>query len=315
VTARNEPRILHVARYPQIMAAIICNVWAIIPEKLMAMLEFMNLKQNGVIFTAAEVEERIGSARKRTYSKRAAGTAVIPVHGTIAHRIGLMSDVSGGVSTESLARDFDDALKDDEVGTIVFDIDSPGGTVAGLQELSDKIYKARGKKRTVAVANGEMASAAYFIGSAADEVVAAPSSELGSIGTIAVHTDFSGAYDAAGIKPTIIKAGKYKGEGNELEPLGDEAAGELQRKVDAYYGQFVSAVARNRNTTTGTVRTEFGGGRMLMAKEAVQQGLADRIATLETVLAENGARATSSNKSSAWNMAKNLDIRKRKNKT
>jgi ClpP class serine protease len=89
-------------------------------------------------------------------------------------------------------------MADESIGAIVIQIDSPGGNVAGTPEVARKIYEARGKgKAIIAQADSLMASAAYYIGAAADEIVATPSSEVGSIGVYAVHEDASG-YERAG---------------------------------------------------------------------------------------------------------------------
>jgi ClpP class serine protease len=83
------------------------------------------------------------------------------------------------------------AVRDPNVTSIVFDVDSPGGMVDGGQELSDTSYAARGKKYMVSVANATMGSAAYWIGSAAHEIAVTPSGQVGSIGVFTAHEDIS----------------------------------------------------------------------------------------------------------------------------
>jgi signal peptide peptidase SppA len=129
-----------------------------------------------------------------------------------------------------------------------------------------------------------MASAAYFIGSAADEIVSDPDALTGSIGTISVHMDFSQFLENAGIKPTVITSGKFKGEGNPFMPLTDEAKEDMQRMVDDFGASFVAAVARNRGTTVADVKQNFGQGRVFRATEAKAIGMIDRVATMENVI-------------------------------
>ena len=137
-----------------------------------------------------------------------------------------------------------------------------------------------------------MASAAYWIGSAADQIVITPSGEAGSIGVLAVHTEFSGADAAAGIKSTIIKAGAHKAEGNDIEPLAPEAEAYMQKRVDAYYADFVKGVARNRGTKVTVARSEdWGQGRELGARDALAVGMVDRIATIEETIERMGGPA------------------------
>jgi HK97 family phage major capsid protein len=168
----------------------------------------------------------------------------------------------------------------------VLDVDSPGGEAVGASAVSDLIYSARGKKPIIAVANSLMASAAYYIASAADEVVARVDSEIGSIGTYLVHTDRSKADASDGITRTVIKAGKYKAEATSIAPLTDDAREHLQAMVDENYDQFVRAVARNRGTTPDAVRNGYGQGRTHYGARAVLSNLADRVGTLDGVIGE-----------------------------
>jgi ClpP class serine protease len=138
-----------------------------------------------------------------------------------------------------------------------------------------------------------MASAAYYIGSAADEVVVTPGGEVGSIGVFMAHQDLSAALEQEGVKITLISAGKFKTEANPFESLSDEAKAALQKTVNVYYESFVNAVAKGRDAKASEVRNGYGQGRMVTAKEAVLLGMADRIETLdETIgrLARGGFR-------------------------
>jgi len=192
---------------------------------------------------------------------------------------------------------------------VVLDVDSPGGAVNGVEELADEMLRARGQKPVVAVANTLAASAAYWIATAADEVVVTPSGEVGSIGVFAVHEDFSAALEAAGIRVSLVSAGKYKMEGNPYEPLGDEGRAALQERVDDYYGMFVGAVARGRGVAAKDVREGFGQGRLVGARQAVELGMADRVATLDETL-DRVARRVAGNRSRRG--ALSLEARRRR---
>jgi ClpP class serine protease len=95
----------------------------------------------------------------------------------------------------------------------------------------------------------------------------------------AVHEDYSKALEAEGISVTLVSAGKYKTEGNPYQALSGEAKDALQSDVDKFYGMFVKAVAQGRGATQESVRNGFGEGRMVMAQDAVKEGMADRVAT------------------------------------
>lgn len=232
-----------------------------------------------------DIEDAIN--RRATKFKNVKGKVVtVPLNGYISHRPSIYSALGMETSSETFAGWIEDLANNPSVGAIVLDIDSPGGTVSGLTGISDKIYSLRGRKPIIAVVNDLMASAAYFIGSAADEIVANPDSLTGSIGTIGIHLDWSSALEQQGVKATIIKAGKYKGEGSPYEPLSDEAKVDWQAMIDQYYESFVSAVAKNRGIAASKVKSDFGQGRVFKAQKAKEVGMIDRIATMEQVLTD-----------------------------
>lgn len=240
------------------------------------------------------LERRRGEAAKN----RGRAVGVIQIRGTISQhaRGDVSSSLAGGTATETVAEQLRDLLADEEVGRIVLDIDSPGGSSYGVTELANEIYKSRGQKPIVAVANSLAASAAYWIGSQADYFYVTPGGMVGSIGAYAIHQDISKAMDTLGVKTTLIKAGKYKALGNEFEPLDDEARSHIQERVDAVYDQFVHDVARGRGVSEATVRSGYGEGDVLDAKRAKAEGMVDGIYTLEQAIARpRSERSTGSN--------------------
>ncbi len=269
--------------------------WAILPAKLDALADVVERWARGerneeiiALYSAQnrKPELQLIDAADRSRSPRPGKIAVLPVYGVLAQRMNMMSEMSGGTSYDMLGKQFQALVDDPDVSAIVLDVDSPGGEVAGVADIAAQVYAARGAKPIVAVANSLMASAAYYIGSAADEVVARVDSEIGSIGTLLVHSDRSEADAKAGITRTMIRAGKYKGEGIPIAPLTDEARAHLQAMVDDAYDQFVRAVAKHRGTTPDAVRDGYGQGRTHYGARALSSRLADRVATLDGVIAE-----------------------------
>lgn len=214
--------------------------------------------------------------------------AVLPLNGIVSQRPNWLSKYRFGTSAEQFAAAHEELVADPSVAAVVWDVDSPGGSVAGVPEAADRLFALRGRKRVAAVSNSLMASAAYWLASAAGEVIAAPSSLTGSIGVYQVHIDRSGANDKAGVTVTYAYAGPRKIDGNPDFPLTDPARESIQRTVDDYYGQFAAAVARHRRTTQAAVRDGYGQGDVLTARRAVAAGLADRIDTLAAVVARLG---------------------------
>lgn len=282
--------------YERIFRAVYSAPWAIQEEKLNQILAFLELKATGGSVGDQELE-RLRAAHEliaaRSISRSSGGVRVLPLMGMITHRANMLTDISGGTSTEKFAESFREAVADPAIKTIVFDVDSPGGQVDGVPELADEIAAARGQKKIIAIANTTMASGAYWLASQADEIVATPSAMIGSVGVLWPHTEISEAQKQAGIKTTLITAGKYKGEGSPLEPLTSEARAHMQSMVDSAHDQFITAVARGRRTSQRVVRENFGEGRVFNSQMAMKMGMADRVATLDQVLEGLGPRGSS----------------------
>lgn len=225
------------------------------------------------------------------YASSSGNGPLVSVAGRIAmvSIVGVIGDDCGAIPAGAIEQAIGNLGADKAIRAIVLSIDSPGGSVYGLPELATTIRKVAEAKNVVAVANPMAASAAYYIASQARSIAVPPSGEVGSIGVIAVHMDWSGALNSMGVKPTIVTSSKFKGEFSPLQPLSAEAKEELQRRVDSFDAMFVGDVAKGRNITENKVRATFGQGRMLDAKTAVSVGMADRVATLDQVLAKLGA--------------------------
>lgn len=213
------------------------------------------------------------------------GVAIVPVDGVLAKRMNLMTEISGGTSMQILADDIREAIDDFMVSAIVLNIDSPGGTVDGTQELANIIFNARGGKPIIALADGCMCSAAYWIGSAADEVyITSDTTNVGSIGVVATHTDVSGMEEQEGVRTTEITAGKYKRIASQYEPLTTEGRQSIQEAVDYTYSVFVNDVARNRGVSTEQVLKDMADGRVFIGRQSVDAGLVDGVSTLSELI-------------------------------
>lgn len=267
-----------------VLDAFVGTPWAIMPSKLAILEEIVIRHVSGEKLEAEEIQARIQGATPRPQNRQVSRVAVLPLFGTIIPRADMFEEASGATSAEKFGRQFAELVKDPSIDAIVLDVDSPGGQVGGIEEVSKQIYDARGTKPIIAVANQLMASAAYWIGTAADELVVTPSGQVGSVGVFSVHNDMSAALDKAGLKLSIISAGRFKVEGNPYEPLTEEARAAIQARVVEVYDTFVNTIARNRGTSPDAVRNGFGEGRVVSARQAVELGMADRVATLDETI-------------------------------
>ena len=298
-----------------LVAEFLATPWALMPERLSALATVISRWSHGAPASDAakfqvQTDRVLRDTRRQTSAAISGGDiAVIPIYGVITQRGNMVDDVSGPgmVSTQIITQMLRQAVADDAVSQILLDIDSPGGSVYGVSELSDVILSARAQKPVVAIANSLAASAAYWVGSQASEFYVTAGGEVGSIGVWQAHQDYSKAMDDAGVKTTLISAGKFKVEGNPYAPLDEEAQGFMQSRVDDYYAAFTKAVAKGRGVPISQVRDGMGQGRVLGADAALASSMVDGIATFEDVVKKmrRDARAQIKPNASRLNQARN----------
>lgn len=276
-------------KYPHILAAFASEYWAMEPGKLLAIVDLLAMQADGGKFSAEEIEARIAPQTAAAVARQEGAVAIVPLRGIISPRVSLTpnSSTGGGTTAEGFAQSVDKVASDERVKAIIIDADTPGGNVLQVDEASAAIAAVRGVKPIVVQVSGNLASAGYWIGASADEIVVSPSSSVGAIGVRTAYDDVTAALEKEGISREIISAGKFKGEGL-LGPLSDETRAYMQGRIDEYYGLFIDRVAKGRGVTTEAVLNGFGQGRMLGAAAAVREGMADRVATMKETLARFG---------------------------
>lgn len=266
---------------------LIDGPWATTESHLRLIDAIYTARISGQSFDRSEFEARTGKPMAGPVSGYEVqdNVAIIPIHGTIAQRMNLMTDVSGGTSSEMLVKDLKEATASNEIKGIILSMDSPGGAVAGTQKAAKAVEEARKVKPVYALTDGMMASAAYWIGSAAEKVyVGSEVDQLGSIGVIAKVRNTTKAQEMAGIKTQEIIAGKYKNAGSENADMTDEMLQVLQDQVDAIYRVFVGDVARYRGTGVKQVLSSMADGRVFVGDQAISAGLADGYSTVEQLI-------------------------------
>lgn len=274
---------------------LLCAPWAIIPDYLERYRAIIDAHMRGERVNLQELEARLGGPlpgpERGGYEVRQ-GVALIPMRGPMSQRMNLMADVSGGTSTELLTRDIKTATIDPKVRAIIVLGDTPGGAVAGTPGAAAALFAARGVKPTALLVDEMAASAGYWVGSAADQVLMGSSvSQAGSIGVVHTHRDISKAEDAEGIKTTEIVAGKYKRIASQHGPLTEPGREYLQAQVDHLYSVFVDNIAQYRGKSAEQVLAEMADGRIFIGQQAIDAGLADGFHTLESLVAEMADRA------------------------
>lgn len=268
---------------------VLNSPWAIVPEKLREIQSIYMTHLRGEKIDIKAIEAKIGQPlnNERKNYDVISGVAVLPVEGVIAKKMNLFTRISGGVSSQILANDFREIMDPNrkDIKAVILNIDSPGGAVNGTQELSRLIASYRGKKPIVSYSDGMMASAAYWIGSAADQIyISGDNVEVGSIGVVTQHIDVSGWESKNGIKTTEITAGKYKRIASEYAPLSESGREYIQDILDQIYSAFVQDVADFRSVTVEQVLGNMADGRIFLGNKTIQAGLVDGVSTLDELI-------------------------------
>lgn len=288
-------------KYPHLAARIFNTPLLIHPGKLDALIaglggRLLGASASTIVHVSAEsaalaapemFSTRRGEKAERGY-RVIEGVAVLNIGGVLVHRTRLdMADSSFLYGYNDLAADLEDAMNNPEVHAVLQVYDSPGGEAQGAFEYAQRVHALRGKKPLWAIADGMAASAAYLGGSAAETVAVTSTGYAGSIGVVARHVDFSRALDADGITVTHIFAGAHKVDGNPYEPLPAAVRQEWQAEIDGLHTMFVEAVATHRGVPAKAIRATQAA--TYTGQAAVDAGLADRIATTDTLITELAA--------------------------
>ena len=208
-------------------------------------------------------------------------TGFIHIEGPLTYKpVTIMGFDCGGANYQTIKSDFIDMV-DAGVKTIVLAIDSGGGeafqcfpTAQYMRDLADE-----NNVKIITYVDGMAASAAYALGSIADELIMAPSAEVGSIGVLVRLFNDSKALEMNGYERTFVKAGGEKIPYAEDGSFRKEFIADIQEKVDVMYGEFVDHVAQMRGLSADAVRATEA--KTFLPEKAMQFGLADSVMTLE----------------------------------
>lgn len=296
---------------------VLTSPWSICPEKMAEIRNIYHAHLRGPKIDWKEMQASValgmGEGKPEEAYQIMNGVAVIPVKGVLTKDLSFFSFLFGGTSMKRIGMAFQAALDDPLVSSILLDIDSPGGTVDGTEELAQAIFDARGKKPITAYTDGMAASGGYWIASAADKIyISGDTVMTGSVGVVATHVDQSKADDVFGEKWTEITAGKYKRISSAHSPLSAEGAAYIQEQVDYLYSKFVDTVARNRDVDHKSALA-MSDGKIFIGWQAVTVGLVDGVEAFSDLInSKTDAGAPASNQFSVKEEMMNLEELKTK---
>lgn len=304
MTTENGP-VMEGPQLHQIADRVLNRPLMIHPDKAAIILQVLSgrIPISGVAAPAGPLADRFRGSHQREdgwgMSRVENGVAIIPIIGSLVNRGAWIGSHSGMTSYEGLGAQIREARSDPEVRAIVLDIDSPGGEATGMMRLADDIRAASAEMPVIAVVNDMAASAAYGLASAAREIVVSRTSIVGSIGVVWVHSDHSGQLDKAGIAVTIIHAGAHKVDGHPFGPLSKDVAASFQAEINEFYDLFIETVVEGRGSRLSAEAARATEARVFLGNEAITLGLADKIGSLDEVLAGLSADLTSTPPGSA----------------
>jgi signal peptide peptidase SppA len=263
---------------------LLTGCWAIEPDKLRELQAIYATHVRGEKIDVTAIEARLGRplhAEQQAYNVADGGIAVLRASGVMAPKANLFMQVSGGISTQSLTKQLESATVDARVRATVLAMDTPGGNVLGVPEFAAAIFELAKEKPIVLHSDGQLASAGYWSGAAANAIyISGPVVQVGSIGVV-VSRNYS---PNASTKEEHITAGKYKRLATSSEALSEESRAVVQSDVDYVYSLFVDDVAKYRGATSEQVLEHMADGRVFRGQQAIDAGLVDGVATLDALV-------------------------------
>lgn len=202
------------------------------------------------------------------------GAAVIKINGAI-QEIGEIG-FSGRQNASTIAKRIRAAADKKQITALLLDINSPGGTVASVQDIYDAVVYFKSKKKpVVAMFRDVAASGGFYVAMAADKIVAQPGTLTGSIGVIMQGSNVEGLFDKIGVKMTPIKSGKHKDMGAAYRQMTEEEKSILQEMINDTYQQFFAVVQQARPNIPVEDLKIYADGRIFTGQRAKAIGLVD----------------------------------------
>lgn len=210
--------------------------------------------------------------------------AVVEINGIIT-----TEDVAPSLLSEGRAGSYEIAKrigaigKRDDVGAVLFVINSPGGTIVA----SDEIYRSiagLGKPR-VAYFREVAASGGYYIATPVDYIISEPNALTGSIGVIMTTYNAASLFEKIGVGENNIQSGAMKDMGTPFRNMTDEERAVLGDIVQQAFQQFNSTVIENRGSRLDRARyDEILDARVITGRTALEVGLVDAVGSRDDAI-------------------------------
>ena len=203
------------------------------------------------------------------------GIAILPVSGTLVHKLGTLRPYSGMTGYDGLTARLQMAVNDPDVRGILLDIDSPGGQAAGAFDCADMIYRLREQKPVWALCNDMACSAAMLLAAACTRRLVTQTAKIGSIGVMMAHTSYEKQLAQEGVDITLIYSGRHKVDGNSIQALPAGVRADFQRRIDEARRMFVDKVALYTGLSSEAVMSTEAA--VYDGQAGIDAGLADQL--------------------------------------
>lgn len=265
---------------PRFLQSMTDQVWAVQSPAVLRELAHIAQRHGSTEAVERRRGQRMDDTRGITIRD---GVAILPVMGPIFPRANLFTEVSGATSIQTMALDLQRTLDRPDIKAVLLNVDSPGGAVTGVDEMAGMIAEVAKKKPVTAYVSGTAASAAYWLASAAREIVVTRTGQVGSIGVVATVPQQQEP-DEQGVMDFEIVSSNAPDK--RPDPATDDGRRAVLDRINPIETLFIDTVAANRGISRETVLSDFGQGNVVVGQQAVDRDMADRTGTYEGVLAE-----------------------------
>lgn len=216
-----------------------------------------------------------GGKRQARFYQVVNGIAVLPVTGTLVHKLGGMRPFSGMTGYDGITARLQQAVSDPEVKGILLDIDSPGGQAAGAFDCADMIYRLGQQKPVWALANDITCSGAMLLAAACQRRLVTQTARIGSIGVVMAHTSYAGQLEQEGVEITLLYSGKHKTDLNPCQALPDDVRADYQQRMDDARLMFAGKVSQYTGLSVDAVMATEAA--IYDGQAGIDAGLADEM--------------------------------------
>lgn len=209
------------------------------------------------------------------------GVGILNISGTLVTGSAGYMAMYGVVGYDDIRNAHARLVADKSVIAILQNIGSGGGHVGGVMDAAQLVARVTAVKPVVTYSGSLMASAAMWVGAAAEYIVVAENTISGSIGILQVLTDRSEGLKMEGKSVKVIRAGKFKSLASGVEPISEEAVNIQTAQAESLYGVFIKYMAERRGVSVEVAHAKFGDGREFVGAQAKSAGLVDKVGSFE----------------------------------